>query len=47
MTRKHRLAHRLVWPALAVAVCFAFVMALVLRAPPAVEPPLPAQETRR
>ncbi|MEX2128521.1 MAG: hypothetical protein WD871_09790 [Xanthobacteraceae bacterium] len=47
MTRKHRLAHRMVWPALAVAVCFGFVMALVLRAPPPVETPPAAQESRK
>jgi hypothetical protein len=47
MTRKHRLAHRLIWPALAVAVCLGFLMALVLRAPPAVESPSVAQEMRK
>jgi hypothetical protein len=47
MTRKHRLVHRMVWPALALAVCLAFVMALVLRAPPPPEVPAQAQETTR
>jgi hypothetical protein len=47
MTRTHRLVHRMVWPALALAVCFAFVMALVLRAPPPPEVPAQAQETTR
>lgn len=47
MTRKHRRAHRMIWPALAAAVCFAFVMALVLRAPPAAQPPAVTQESGR
>jgi hypothetical protein len=46
MTRKHRAAHRIVWPILALAVAFAFLSALVLRTPPAAETP-PAQETRK
>jgi hypothetical protein len=37
MTRGHRTAHRLLWPALAVIVALGFTMALVLRPPP--EPP--------
>jgi hypothetical protein len=47
MTRKHRAVHRVVWPLLAVAVSFAFVMALVLRAPPAPDAAPPAQELRK
>jgi hypothetical protein len=47
MTRTHRRIHRLVWPVLAVAVSFAFVMALVLRAPPPSEAPPVAQETAK
>jgi hypothetical protein len=34
MTRGHRTAHRLIWPALALIVAFGFTMALVLRPPP-------------
>lgn len=39
MRRAHRNAHRMLWPALAVLVGIAFVMSLVMRAPP--EPPEP------
>jgi hypothetical protein len=46
MTRKHRLAHRFVWPLLALAVGFAFLSALVLRAPPSAEVS-PATEMRK
>jgi hypothetical protein len=47
MTRTHRAFHRIVWPALALVVGFAFVMALVLRAPPPADtPPAPVQESR-
>jgi hypothetical protein len=35
MTRKHRAAHRLFWPALGLAVALAFILALVQRAPAA------------
>ena len=34
MTRSHRFAHRLIWPALAVAVVLGLTMALALRPPP-------------
>jgi len=34
MTRGHRLAHRLIWPVLALAVGALFVTALVSRPPP-------------
>lgn len=34
MRRSHRTAHRVLWPVLAVAVVFGFVMALALRPPP-------------
>jgi hypothetical protein len=44
MTRKHRMAHRLAWPALALLIGLGITMALVLRPPP--EPPKTA-ETRR
>jgi hypothetical protein len=37
MTRSHRLAHRLIWPVLAVVVALGTVMALALRPPP--DPP--------
>jgi hypothetical protein len=47
MTRSHRRVHRMVWPALALVVGFAFVMALVLRPPPEIEAPPPAQESTR
>jgi hypothetical protein len=48
MTRTHRAVHRLIWPALAALVGFAFVMALVLRAPPATDTPTTAaQESRK
>jgi hypothetical protein len=45
MTRTHRSLHRLLWPALALAVGLGFAMALVLR--PAEEPPAAAQEPRK
>ena len=35
MTRKHRAAHRLIWPLLALFVGVLFVAALVMRPPPA------------
>jgi hypothetical protein len=48
MTRSHRLAHRLIWPAFAVLVTLGFTLALALRPPP--EPPenapAQAQETK-
>lgn len=34
MTRTHRMAHRLVWPVLALVVGILFVAALVMRPPP-------------
>jgi hypothetical protein len=34
MTRSHRMAHRLIWPLLALLVGLGFAMALVLRPPP-------------
>lgn len=34
MTRMHRLVHRYIWPALALAVAALFVAALVTRPPP-------------
>jgi hypothetical protein len=37
MTRSHRLAHRLIWPALAVIIVLGASAALVLRPPP--DPP--------
>jgi hypothetical protein len=40
MRRAHLLAHRLIWPVLALAVLFGLAMALALRPPPDV----PAQE---
>jgi hypothetical protein len=46
MRRPHRKAHRLIWPVLALAVAFGFVMALVLRAPAEPFTPQPT-ETRR
>jgi hypothetical protein len=46
MRRPHRKAHRLIWPVLALAVAFGFVLALVLRAPAAPLAP-PPTETRR
>jgi hypothetical protein len=44
MTRKHRFAHRIVWPALTVLVALAFTMSLVLRPPP--DPPAQSAETK-
>lgn len=41
MKRGHRLAHRYIWPALAVVVAALFVTALVTRPPPE---PTPAQQ---
>ena len=43
MTRAHRLAHRILWPALALAVAALFVVALANRPPP--QPAAAAQET--
>jgi hypothetical protein len=40
MTRSHRFAHRLIWPALAVAVVLGLTMALALR--PLPDPPAAA-----
>jgi hypothetical protein len=37
MTRSHRFVHRLIWPALAIAIAFGVTMALALRPPP--DPP--------
>lgn len=34
MTRNHRLAHRYIWPALALVVAGLFIVALVTRPPP-------------
>jgi hypothetical protein len=34
MTRAHRTVHRVLWPALVVAVALGFALALVLRPPP-------------
>jgi hypothetical protein len=47
MTRKHRIAHRLIWPALTLLVSFGLAMALILRAPSAAESPADVQETHR
>jgi hypothetical protein len=47
MTRKHRAVHRVLWPLLALVVCFGFLMALVLRAPPSADAAPPAQEMRK
>jgi hypothetical protein len=44
MTRSHRFAHRLIWPALAVAVVLGLTMALALRPPP--DPPAAADPAR-
>jgi hypothetical protein len=43
MTRKHRFAHRIVWPTLTVLVAISFAMSLVLRPPP--EPPAQSAES--
>ena len=45
MTRSHRLAHRLIWPALAVLVALGFTLALVKRPPPD-PPPAPSAEQK-
>jgi hypothetical protein len=44
MTRSHRSAHRLIWPALAILLALGFTMALALRAPP--EPPAATEQQR-
>jgi hypothetical protein len=38
MTRKHRSAHRLLWPALALTLAIGFALSLYLRPPVAAEP---------
>jgi len=38
MTRTHRRIHRVLWPALALAVALGFTLALVLRPPPEAQP---------
>ena len=43
MTRNHRLAHRYIWPALALIVAGLFVTALVTRPPPE---PAPQEQKR-
>jgi hypothetical protein len=45
MKRAHRLVHRALWPALAVAVAVVFGLALALRPPPAPDE-TPAAETQ-
>jgi hypothetical protein len=48
MTRNHRAAHRLVWPAIGLIAILGFLMALALRAPAARLPASPpAQELVR
>jgi hypothetical protein len=48
MTRNHRAAHRLVWPAIGLVAILGFLMALLLRAPAATLPASPpAQELLR
>jgi hypothetical protein len=47
MTRSHRLAHRLLWPTLALAVGLGFAMALYLRTPPEAPAPPATEEPRR
>ncbi len=44
MTRSHRFAHRLIWPALALLVALGFTLALTLRPPP--DPPPAAAEQK-
>jgi hypothetical protein len=46
MRRAHRVAHRLAWPILALAVLFGLVMAYALRPPPEPSEPL-AQDGQR
>jgi hypothetical protein len=46
MTRTHRMVHRLLWPALALAVTLGIAMALLLRPPPKVEAPQATTEPR-
>jgi hypothetical protein len=46
MTRGHRAFHRMLWPALALAVALGFTMALVLRPPPE-QPEPPATEAAK
>jgi hypothetical protein len=47
MTRSHRLAHRLMWPILALAIGLGFAMAFYLRLPPDAPEPTVAAEPRR
>jgi hypothetical protein len=46
MRRSHRSVHRALWPVLALAVVFAFAMALVLRPPPDPAAPPTTQEMK-
>jgi len=46
MTRGHRAFHRLLWPALALAVALGVTLALALRPPPE-EPETPAAEVSK
>jgi hypothetical protein len=42
MTRSHRLAHRMIWPVLALLVALGLTLALKLRPPP--DPPPAAEQ---
>ena len=47
MTRSHRVAHRLLWPVLALSVGLGFMLALAWRPPAAQEAAPAAKEQRR
>jgi hypothetical protein len=47
MTRSHRSVHRMIWPALALAIGLGFAMALYLRPPPDLPASPVAEEPRR
>jgi len=46
MTRNHRLAHRALWPILAIVIAVGFSLALAWRPPPAPSTPPAAEQPR-
>jgi hypothetical protein len=46
MRRSHRLAHRTLWPVLALAVALGLAMALMLRPPPSADAPQATEDIK-